>query len=351
MPELRDVLRSAAPVPTSELDLGRVRRRAAQRRRRGALVVGGSLVVVAAVAASVIVSVVGDDENRRVRTVDQPSVPSGPALTLIDAPGVRGVAVSGDALWVTREQHVSEAGTVRPTWALERRDSTTGDLTVTIPMPGVVHGVVASGDVVAAFGGGDGAEPQGGAAIVDARRNHVIAAYGWDAEPAVAPYRAAATADAIWVADATGHVLKFSTNPKVAEVTTWDLDGQPTDIVALGDGSIWVWQSQEQLLSRFDPERGVVTDSYSWCCGLFAADGDKIWTSDGDRLIELSPQLLAQGISVSEGTRLPVHATADSVGHPVRVQQYAQLPADLLRRGSCGLLVAPERPNDLTVGV
>lgn len=104
MPELRDVLRSAAPVPTSELDLGRVRRRAAQRRRWGVLVVGGSLVVVAAVVASVIVALVGDDESRRVRTVDQPGVPSGSALTLIDAPGVRGVAVSGHALWVTRER-------------------------------------------------------------------------------------------------------------------------------------------------------------------------------------------------------------------------------------------------------
>lgn len=311
MPELRDVLRSAAPVPASELDLGRVRRRAAQRRRRGVLVVGGSLLVLATVAASAIVAVIRDDDSRRVRTVDQPGVPTGRTVTSIDALGVRGVAVSGDSLWAAREQQVSEGGTVRPSWVLERRDTSTGDVAATIPMPGVVRGVVASGDVVAAFGGGDGAYPQGGVAIVDARRNHVIATYGWDAGPAVSPYRAAATGDAIWVTDATGHLLKFSTNRNGNPMeVTWDLDGQPTDIVALSDGSIWVWRSQKQLLSRVDPERGIVTNSYSWCCGLFAADGDQIWTSDGDRLIELNPELLAEGLSVAEGARLPVHATA-----------------------------------------
>lgn len=309
MPELRDLLRSAAPVPGSELDLNRLWRRAAQRRRRVALVVGASLALVMTAAVSTVLTSVGDPERESVQAVDQPSVVADGALMSVDAVRIRGLAVSANALWAVRQQNVEEGRTVRPTWALERRDPSTGQMVATIPMPGVVHGVVAADDLVAAFGGGDGAYPQGGVALVDAARNQVIASYGWDAGPAVSPQRAVATPGAIWMTDASGRLLRFSRDLTGAPLqSTWDLDGRPTDIVALDDGSIWVLRSQKRILSRIDPASGIVTESHPWCCRIFAGDGERIWTTDGEQLIALIPGLLADGRADAEHSRLPVDA-------------------------------------------
>jgi hypothetical protein len=271
-------------------------------RRR--VLLGSALVAAAALVVAAVLIVTGD--------ADRPTAKrkAGPKLISIAAPGVSGVAVAGDALWTAREVDTAAGGTVQAAWVLERRDAATGDVIATVRMPGVVRGVVATDDVVAAFGGGDGAEPQGGVAIVDPAHSRIIATYGWEAGPAVAPYRAVATREAVWVTDTAGHLLEFRTGGAPAAPRRWDVDGQPTDLAALEDGSVWVWRSEKQLLSRFDPAAGAVTTSHSWCCGLLAADGRGIWTSDGERLVELRPDLLGEGLSVAEGTRLPVAASA-----------------------------------------
>lgn len=310
MDELRDRLRAAAPTPEGELEVDAIRRRAARRRRRRVASVVTTVVVVAATVATL--AVTRDHGGNAVRTVERPDTTTVPPVTSIDVPGARGVAAGGGALWVAREKDDLDqnGAATKVSWALERRDLDTGALVATIDMPGVVHGVAVNGDLVAAFGGGDGGYPDGGVAIVDATTNRIVATYGWDSGPArVSPVRAAATAGAIWITDAGGHLLEFSQNDRGSAVEqTWNLDGQPTDVVATADGALWVWRSQKQLLSRFDPEKGEVTASYQWCCGLFAADGTDVWVSDLDRLIELRPDLLAQGLSVAEGDRLPVRA-------------------------------------------
>jgi DNA-binding beta-propeller fold protein YncE len=228
--------------------------------------------------------------------------------------GGTGVAASPDAIWTTADHVTRPDGSGVPRQAVDRRDPQRGAVTAIIPMPGAVREVAVGAGLVWALGGGDGAFPQGGVAAIDPATNRVVFSYGWDARPRFAPYRIAFSRDAAWVTDTAGRVLRFEpTTTGVAVASSPPLGGQATDIVVLSDGSVWVRLDLTERIAHIDPVTLQVTATRPWAGSLFAADADTIWTTDGDRLIQLNPSALASGVSVAEGARLPVHATAVAV--------------------------------------
>jgi hypothetical protein len=250
------------------------------------------------------------DELLDPHRVSPPTTAFDRAATLrIDAPGASSVSLADGVLWVARQPEPGK-------WILERRDSESGALLSSIPMPGVVQKVMAGRGFVAAYGGGDGAVPQGGVAIIDTSTNAVVEATGWGRGEVVSPYQAVAVGGTIWVADVVlGRLVRFerSADP----IHGFDVPGAPTALAAMGDGTLWYRDANSGTIKHFDPKTGKVDASESWSTPMFAGDGDVVWASDGERLVELRPALLAQGQSVALGARLPVDATvvvADPTG-------------------------------------
>jgi len=240
-----------------------------------------------------------------------------PPINVTRVAGVtgRGVAATNGAIWTTVEPAAGSNGSIVARWGVERRDPRTGSVLQTITVPGVVREVAAGAGLVWVIGGGDGAYPQGGVAAIDPATGRVAFTYGWEAGPPIAPYGIAVTTDAAWVTDTAGRVLRFRPSSSGFGVSvSGPVTGRPTTIVALSDGSIWVSRSLDGVISRIDPTSLQVTETRPWSGVLFAADGTTIWTTDGTRLIQLDPELLGTGLSVAEGTRIPVDPVAVAVG-------------------------------------
>ena len=239
-----------------------------------------------------------------------------PPLSVTRVVGVsgRGVAATTDAIWTTVEPAAGSDGDVVARWGVERRDPRTGSVIQTITIPGVVRQVAAGAGFVWVIGGGDGAYPQGGVAAIDPATGRVVFSYGWGAGPPIGPYGIAVTTDAAWVTDTAGRVLRFRPGSSgISVAVSGLLDGQPTGIVALSDGSIWVSRSLIGVISRIDAASMRVAETRPWGGVPFAADGETIWTTDGDRLIQLNPELLSAGLSVAEGARIPIVPVAVAV--------------------------------------
>jgi hypothetical protein len=231
-----------------------------------------------------------------------------PRTVDVYAPGARGLAIAHGSLWVAR-------GDANGAWLLERRDLVTGMLSVSIDIPGVVRGVVAGKDVVAVYGGGDGAYPEGGVAIIDPSSNTVIGTYGWDGGVIVSPYFGVATDEAIWVTDAVrNQVVRFRRNGSGAiEMRRYPVSGQPTMIAAMPDGSVWVQRSLAGKIVHLDGQSGSVLANVD-LPGFLAADGTALWSTDGERTVEFDTVVLVQGaLSAAQGARLPVRAGALAV--------------------------------------
>ena len=269
-------------------------------RRWAALVVAAS--VVAACGSSA-----GRDSSSAPATsaVTTPAPPIG--VNRVAAVFGRGVAATTHAIWTTVEPAAGSDRNGVARWGVERRDPRTGSVTQFIPLPGVVRQLAAGAGLVWAIGGGDGAYPQGGVAAIEPATGRVAFTYGWGAGPAIAPYGIAGTANAVWVTDSAGRVLRFSPDAAGISISvSGSITGQPTGIVALSDGSIWVSRSLQGVISRIDATSMRVTETRPWSGVLLAGDGTTIWTTDANRLIQLDPQLLSTGLSVAESVRIPV---------------------------------------------
>jgi hypothetical protein len=228
-----------------------------------------------------------------------------PATESVDAPGARGVALGHGSLWVARQRPEGP-------WVLERRDPVTGGLGTTIDVPGIVRAVVVGDDMVAAFGGSDGAYPEGGVAIIDPASNQVLGTYGWDGGAIVSPYFGVATDDAIWVTDAVrDQVVRFQRSASGAiEMRRFPVSGQPTMIAATPSGTVWVQQSMTGRVAHLDGRSGSLL-STAELPGILAADGLALWSGDGERTVAFDTVALEQGaVSAAEGARLPVRAGA-----------------------------------------
>jgi hypothetical protein len=226
----------------------------------------------------------------------------------IPVAGAKAVAVSGGALWVSTMRGASG----RVVWAVQRFEPESGRLVATIAVPGVVQWVSVGEGLVWAWGGGDGAEPNGGIAAIDPASNRVVATYGWDRP--FAPQSVAFAGGNAWVSSALeDQLLRLRVAGPHLQVDRVRVGRQPTVLVATAGSTLWVWNSSSGTLSDVDAAAMRVTATYQWPWGLYQADGHTIWADDGTRLVQLTPDLLADGVSVALGARLGVRAGAVSV--------------------------------------
>ncbi len=304
MSDLRQLLHSAGPEPLNEFDPDDLRVRVARRRRTRRLVTSVTVVVVAALGLGVGVVLDRRSHDTGLDVINQPTPTLDGQGTL---PGrVRDVSVGGGGLWVVGELDA-------PSWYAAQLDPSSGSVLRTVPLARVVRRVVVGRDVVWVFGGGDGGEPDGGVVAIDAQTGDIIRSYGY--AEGFSPYDLAVMDDdSVWVSDASGdRVLHLVTDVDGADAEV-PVAGQPTDIVIARDGRIWVKQSLLGTVSGVDPVANEVVATNAWTGGLLAASVDgAVWTTDGDRLVQLAPDLLATGASAALGVRIEIKATAVAV--------------------------------------
>jgi DNA-binding beta-propeller fold protein YncE len=217
--------------------------------------------------------------------------------------GALDLAIAFDSVWVATER----IGSQRIEWAVQRLEVVTARVLATIPVPGVIRRVSVGAGHVWAYGGGDGAEPNGGIAAIDPASNRIDASFGW-IQP-FGPYDMTFTGDTAWVTSSgADEVLRLRFSGSHLAVSPVRVGHQPTDVVATADGTVWVWNSLDGTISGIDPKAGRVRATYPWRTGLLAGDGHFVWADGGGQLVQLTPDLLAQGVSVAEGARIPVKA-------------------------------------------
>jgi hypothetical protein len=315
MPDLRELLRDAAPVAARDLDVSVVRARVRQRARRRRALVGGGVALVLAFAVGVSAAVVRDDDPpRRIDVVDDstttipaPSTTVAPVQTAVPEYTLpsdvrpRAIVADGASIWVGGHDSAGYA-----VWKLDR---TTGDVLARVALPGAVRGMVGGESVIWVWGGGDGGEPVGGVAAIDRETARVAGTFGWDGAAPESEWHSTydldATGDTAWVSDAT-HDRVFRLRPTLGtlESNPVPVGRQPTDVVALTDGSVWVNESMAGTIARIDMAALEVTERHGWTGGLVAGSGDLIWAYIPPQLVELLPTALADGLSASLGARL-----------------------------------------------
>jgi hypothetical protein len=334
MPDLRELLHDAAPIATRDVDLDAVHARVRQRARRRRALVGGVAVVLLLVIGATAAAVMRDDDGRRIDVIDDSTttVPTGVATTttgVFDVPtgtyevayqlpdGYVATAVLNEGQYVWVAAFASPIGPAgidideehTGTWVVVRLDHETGDVVDTVGMPGAVRGLAGGEDVVWAWGGGDGGEPIGGAGAIDRRRPRLIGTFGWDAAVSqddwMSPAGFDAAGDSAWMSDASHDVVYQLTLADDAVVATpIDVGAQPTDVVVLTDGSLWVREARAGTIAQISIESASVTDRVPWSGTLLEDGGDLVWADDGTRLVELYPPGLHDGLSVAQGRRV-----------------------------------------------
>jgi hypothetical protein len=83
-------------------------------------------------------------------------------------------------------------------------------------------------------------------------------------------------------------------------------------IVATQSGELWVRAGKSWV--RIDPTTDRVVDTVHWEGPMFgAAGGAQVWTSDGSRLVAITPRFLHQGQSLALGTRVVTRGLVEAV--------------------------------------
>jgi hypothetical protein len=311
MRDLRDLTDTAGDVPPEPVDEPPVHRPFAERRHRRR-VAAAIIVTVALVAVTVVGIRLAASGHKPVKVVTRPE--GGPAargpdergLSQWTVPGATALALSGDDLWVVG--HAQNRGQ----WYLARMDRSTGRERARVAIPHVVQRVVVGLGLVWCFGGGDTAEPNGGVTVVDPEHQQVVATYGYD-HP-FSPSDLTFVNQAAVVSDTRAdRVLLFDLRPgRLVVAASYPVGPQPVDLVTPSGDSPWVREAGAGTISRVpitNPPR-----TWPWGGRLLAPAGPgQVWATDGDpgRLVQLSPELLAQGSSVALGARIEgVQATA-----------------------------------------
>jgi hypothetical protein len=311
MPDLRDLLHDAAPVAARDVDIDAVRARVRQRtRRRRALVGGAAAVVLLGIGvAAAALAPRDDDPHRRIDVIDVPTtVPASVPVPTTIAPAVwtteialrapdgfvaDAVLVDGDAVWV--------GGTQDGDGIVLQLDRS-GEVLESYPLRMRLRGLALGEDTVWAWGGND----DGGVSIISRTSEHFV---GHLFEPEVlrTPLDLAVDGDSAWVTDPTlGRLVQVRAQSPSGLGAGWsDVGAGPAEVVVLDDGSVWVRDEQAPgTIARVDPTTGEVVERQPWSGPLLAADGNQVWTTDGDRLVALTPSLLTEGVSVAVGERI-----------------------------------------------
>ena len=298
-------------------DVARARRRGEQlRRRRHSLVAGGVLaVLIASMAAFAVIDDDGEEGNR-IDVVDEPStvttvpsttvppttvpstVPTDPsALPRGSVSGVAVDAADGD-LWIVR----SDSSVVQR-W---RSATEPRQLQASISLPGIRRVAIGAGHVWV-LGDGDFAASGGEICVIDPRSNQPVTGYG--ADGSLDPRGVVFVNGVAWITDAANNrVLRLRMIAGALRVDEVDVGDTPSDIVATGDGSLWVREEGAGTIARIDTTQLVVAERHQWSGALLAAAGDEeIWSIDAtQRLVALTPRHLAVGLSVAQGARLTI---------------------------------------------
>ncbi|MEA3055798.1 MAG: hypothetical protein QOD30_1230, partial [Actinomycetota bacterium] len=276
MPELSDLLHGAAPPP-APYDEDDVRRRV-HRRRRMRRSLAGVAVVLACVAATGVVLALRDTDDD-VAVTSRPTTTSAPATG--SARGATTVAIVADEIWIGGDGYVSLGdGSRRLSMPGQVEELATGpDLTLWVRG----RNFVAAVDTGAADSHPAGTPPPAG----------VLGTWSGAATDLVPlPSRevaiTSASSDEVVIA-------KTSAIAELEEVWRIPVRGAPTDIVRTTRGEVWVRCGDG--ISELDVGAQGVTRTEQWSGRLLAPSlSGGIWTTEGDRLVDLTPANLSQGL-------------------------------------------------------
>ncbi len=181
-----------------------------------------------------------------------------------------GVAVDADVVWVVSRK----PGRVRRIDA-----NSVGSLAAPIELPGIPQAIAARDGVAWVIG----SRPRGAVWRISGNSEPDPTTGVDDADPVAV----AATASAIWVADASGSVLKIDPAQNVVKEAI-RLDGRPCGIAA-NKGAVWVTDSERDLLWKLNPEdprdvdRPIRVEARPCAVALYA---DAVWVGNlGDNSI------------------------------------------------------------------
>jgi hypothetical protein len=320
MTQLEDLLRRAlTEMPTPETSVAdpvaRVQRRV---RRAGLALAGGALAVAAAVSAAVVVplSLSGGSNDR----IDVGTGPLAHAsdVTPWSAPRSQAVTYGDGSVWTLDRTTDGKRVVVR-------RDPGDGHTLSTTSVPVPADRIAFGIDRVWVYGGGDGASVDlSQVSSLDPSTGKVTTHFfGQKGGPSGIAF----VNGLAWVTLANGdRVDALQSGDQLLQVASVAVPSRPTDIVSTGDGHLWVRESLAGRLADVDvgystsvERRPRLAGAVEWGGQLFGpAAGRSVWTTDGTRLVQLTPGTLTVGISVSTGTRiaLPAAATVVVAGPP-----------------------------------
>jgi hypothetical protein len=285
MPDIRDLLRSGAG-PESTFDEADVRRRVRRRRVRRSALLGAALPVVLLGVYGVVVATQRSDERVVVsdETPEPTSAPTTAPPASAASAGYTSLAIVGGDVWAGRDGFVER-----------------GDGTDRVPVPGPVLEVAASDDGLLWVRG------DRWVVAVDPATTKVLGT-PWTSETDTADLAPLPSQQVAITLPATHEVAIVKTVAiGLEEVWRITVSGEPHDVVRTTGGDVWV--ASGDVISELDVGAQGVKGTAPWSGPLYAPSRDGgIWTSDGDRLVDLRPDLLSAGASVAEGDRYPVHA-------------------------------------------
>jgi hypothetical protein len=302
-------------------DAGQARRRGDRLRRRRRTLLTGSALVVVLIATFAFVGRDDSAQTNRIEVLDGPTTiepsptPTAPSTTdpasVPPPPGaIEGLAVgrNGGEIWLVR----SDIG------AVQRHRVDNGRVAEQLSsfvLPGLDR-VVVGADAVWAFGNSD-ATGGGEICVIDPTSGQPIDGHAGDGT--IAPRGIAFAGGATWITDtANDRVMRVQLVGDRLQTQPVAVGDEPREIVATGNGELWVREAGDGTIARIDTERLVVAQRHTWTGALFAPDGaDAIWAADGGRVVSLTPSALAVGQSVALGARLDADATAVAVANNV----------------------------------
>lgn len=338
MSQIEELLREAlAQTPTTATTVdpvGALDRRVRRARRR--LAVGSGVAAIAVVVAVLVplAALRGHGTNRLQvahTPTPTPSTRSGSGAEVwVKAPHARGVATGddgsgSDGVWglVEGKSGADQVAHFDAEGVVDKH----------FDVPGPVDFISVGLGYVWAYGGGDGA--YGDLSVV----NRVDPATGKLSTLHIhgkgAPYSMVFTAQSALVAlSAANQVARVSgVTGSLGVHQAVRVPGQPTDMVAAGDGTVWVRESLAKKWAQLDVADGklAVKQTVSWAGPLFGfSHDDTVWTSDSKtRIVEITPSYLSSAVSAAYGRRiatprqpLAVVAEADGGGIYVATGSY-----------------------------
>jgi hypothetical protein len=295
MPDINDLLRGAAPEP-GDYDEGDVRRRVA-RRRRTRRAVAGLATVLTVVAATGIVLLARDTDDA-VSVTSRPTTPSTATTSTSTTPTTDTSPVPN------RDAYAAVAIVGGDVWAGGDGFVARGDGTDRIDVPGRVVTVIAGADDGVVWARGDT-----WVAAIDTAAKKVVGT--WDGGATIGDIVALPSQEVAISLPGSDEVAiaKTSAIAELEEVWRIPVGTEPRDLVRTTEGDVWV--SCADGVSELDVGAQGVKRTEDWRGPLLAPSlSGGIWTVDGDRVLDLHPENLDVGLSVAEGTRYDVRATA-----------------------------------------